>query len=131
MEWGVAPLPRDEVQFTTFWVEEGYAISSETQFPDESWKWINFLTWQINPRLVPARRSLVNSQAYNQLLGDDAALVLRQSLDFATPFSLWQWINLGGAMEAFDDAIEQVVEGDNNPQEALDQAQVKAKGQVP
>lgn len=131
MQWGVAPLPRDEVQFTSFWVEEGYAISSATQFPDESWKWINFLTWQVNPRLVPARRSLVNSEAYSQMIGDEAALVVRQSLEFAAPFSLWQWINLGGAIEAFDEAIEQVVEGDLTPQEALDLAQEKVKVRVP
>jgi ABC-type glycerol-3-phosphate transport system substrate-binding protein len=131
VNWGVAPLPRDAEQFAPFWVQEGYAISSGTGSPDECWQWITFLTQQINPRLVPTRRSLIESDAYGQIVGEEVAAVVRQSLDFAVPISLWQWINLGNAIDTFNDAIEDVVEGRSTPQEALDWAQERAESQMP
>jgi ABC-type glycerol-3-phosphate transport system substrate-binding protein len=112
-------------------VEEGYAISSATRNPDECWQWINFLTKQINPRLVPTRRSLIESQVYGQIVGEDIVEVVRQSLEFAVPISIWQWISMGNAIDAFNDAIEDVVEGRSTPQEALDLAQERVESQMP
>jgi len=131
VDWGVASLPRDAVQFAPFWVEEGFAISSGTSTPDECWQWINFLTKQINPRLVPIRRSLIESPTYDQIVGEQVATVVRQSLEFAIPVSLWQWIRLGNAINTFNEAIEDVVEDQVNPQEALDWAQEQAESQMP
>jgi multiple sugar transport system substrate-binding protein len=131
VNWSVAPLPRDANQFAGFFVEEGYAISSGTNSPDECWQWINFITTQVHPRLVPTRRSLVESQAYEQIVGENVATVVRQSLEFAVPVSLWQWMSLGSAIDSFNDAVEDVVEGRYTPQEALDIAQERAEGQMP
>ena len=131
VNWGIAPLPRDATYFAPFWVEEGFAISSGTKTPDECWEWINFLTWQINPRLVPPRRSLIQSNTYRQIVGEEVAAIVNQSLEFVTPVSIWQWINLGSALEAFNQAIEDVVEHQAVPQEAMDLAQEKASSQVP
>ncbi len=131
MHWGIAPLPRDTFQFAPFWVEEGYAISSGTSTPDECWRWINFISWQINPRLIPARRSLVQSDTYVHVVGADVAALVRQSLEFVVPVSIWQWISLGSAIETFNQAIEDVVEHQALPQEALEAAQEQAIGQIP
>jgi multiple sugar transport system substrate-binding protein len=131
VDWGIAPLPRDATQFAPYWVEEGYAISSGTSNPDECWQWINFLTKQINPRLVPTRRSLIESQVYGQIVGEDIVEVVRQSLEFAVPISIWQWISMGSAIDAFNDAIDDVVEGRATPQEALNLAQEMAESQMP
>ncbi len=130
VNWGVAPLPRDTTQFAPFWVEEGYAISSGTSTPDECWQWINFITKQINPRLVPTRQSLIESQVYGQIVGEEVAEVVRQSLDFAVPISIWQWVSMGDAIDTFNDAIDDVVEGRATPQEALDLAQEIAESQM-
>ena len=131
VNWAIAPLPQDAFFFAPFWVEEGYAISSGTQFPDDCWQWINFVSKQINPRLVPPRLSLIESDLYGQIVGDDVSLVVRQSLEFVVPISIWQWISLGSAIDTFNDAIEDVVEGRSTPQEALDWAQERAEGQMP
>jgi multiple sugar transport system substrate-binding protein len=131
VNWGIAPLPRDRTNFAPFWVEEGYAITSGTSSPDECWQWINFLTKEINPRLVPTRQSLIESQAYDLLIGEEAAGVVRQSLEFAEPVSLWQWFRLGSAINTFNDAMEDIVEGQTTPQEALDLAQESAESQLP
>jgi len=130
VNWGVVNLPRDTAQFTPFWVEEGFAISSATSHPDECWAWIRFLTKQINPRLVPIRRSLIESDTYVDVVGEEVAEVVQQALDFAVPISIWQWISLGDAIEVFNQAIEDVVEGNATPQEALDRAQKQAKEQM-
>jgi multiple sugar transport system substrate-binding protein len=131
VNWGVTVLPRDAQPFAPFWVEEGYAISTGTDNPDESWQWMNFLSRQINPRLIPTRQSLIESTAYEDLVGEEVAAVVRQSLVFAVPISLWQWISLGGAINTFNDAIESVLAGSTSPQEALDRAQELAKNQMP
>jgi ABC-type glycerol-3-phosphate transport system substrate-binding protein len=131
VNWGIVLLPREDYQFSPFWVEHGYAISAGTRNPDESWLWINFLTKQIHPHLVPTRRSLIESTAYENLVGDEVAMVVRQSLEFAVPVSIWQWISLGNAIDTFNQAIEDVVEGSATPQEALDWAQERAKNQMP
>jgi ABC-type glycerol-3-phosphate transport system substrate-binding protein len=131
VDWGIAPLPQDAFQFAPFWVEEGYSISSATSNPHESWQWINFVTWQINPRLIPARRSLVDSEAYSRIAGEEVAALVRQSIEFAVPVSIWQWINLGNALEAFNQAIEDVVEHQASPQESLDAAQERVQGLLP
>lgn len=131
VDWGLAPLPQDAFRFAPFWVEEGYAISSGTSTPDECWRWINFITWHINPRLIPARRSLVASDMYVQVVGENVATLVRQSLEYAVPVSIWQWINLGSAIDTFNRAIEDIVERQVSPQEALDAAQERAGGQAP
>ena len=131
VNWSVSPLPRDTNEFAAFWVEEGYAISSGTSSPDECWQWIDFLTKQVNPRLVPTRRSLIESEVYEQVVGDEVATVVRQSLEFAVPVSLWQWMSLGSAINTFNDAVEDVVEGRSTPQDALDLAQERAESQMP
>ena len=131
VNWGVTILPRDLAQFSPFWVEEGYAIAAGTDNPDECWLWINFLTNQVHPRLVPPRRSVIESNAYEAMVGEEVAEVVRQSLEFAIPVSLWQWSSLGNAIETFNQAIEDVVEGRSTPQEALDWAQENARNQMP
>jgi multiple sugar transport system substrate-binding protein len=130
VNWGVTNLPGDAAQFTPFWVEEGFAISSATSSPDDCWTWIRFLTKQINPRLVPTRRSVIDSQAYTDVVGEDVAEVVHQALYFAVPISIWQWISLGEAISTFDQAIEDVIEGNTTPQEALDLAQEQAQEQM-
>jgi len=131
VNWGIAPTLRDVYKFAPFWVEEGYAISAGTSNPAECWQWINFLTRQINPRLVPPRRSLIESELYGRIVGDDIVSIVRQSLEFASPISMWQWMRLGSAIDTFNDAIEDVVEGKLTPQEALDLAQEKVENQMP
>jgi ABC-type glycerol-3-phosphate transport system substrate-binding protein len=131
VNYGMAPLPRDTAQFAPLWVEEGYAISSGTSNPDECWQWINFLTRQINPRLVPTRLSILESQVYGQIVGEDVAEVVSQSLEFAVPISIWQWINMGSAIDTLNDAIEDVIDREAIPQEALDLAQERAESQMP
>jgi ABC-type glycerol-3-phosphate transport system substrate-binding protein len=126
IRWGVAPLPREAQAFTGIFFE-GYAISNESANPDAAWQWIAFLSQQIPNRLMPARRSLVESASFANQAGKEVAEAGRASLENAilvTPEALRQ---LGPAIGLFFDAVRQIVEQHTPPAIALDGAQKQAQ----
>ena len=94
--WGVAPLPRDNRSATLTMVEAFY-ISSQTPHPDACWQWVSFLSQQIPHRHAPARRSLAESAAYEQQVGDAVASVVRASMEGA--------LILSPRLAEFEDAL--------------------------
>jgi multiple sugar transport system substrate-binding protein len=127
VDWGMAPLPRDVYPVTNIWGDEGYAISSQTQHPDACWQWILFLSKHMHYRLMPARRSLAESAAYEQLVGREVASVARASMENVVAVSSWNWFDFLEAMEIYEEAVDQIVNGDATPQEAMDWAQREAE----
>jgi len=126
VNWGMAPLPSGEQPVTDAWVE-GYAISSETDHPDACWRWIRFLSGQVTYRLVPPRRSLVASKEYERLVGKEVAAAARASIEQAVFFSPRVWTRFGEAMDLFDEAVSQIIDGDVTVEEAMVQAQREAE----
>jgi ABC-type glycerol-3-phosphate transport system substrate-binding protein len=127
--WGMVDLPSDAEPVTPVWAE-GYAISASTHHPDACWQWLVFLTWQMHHRLIPARRSLAESDAYNELVGDEMANVVRASLEHAVPYSPEIWTEFAPAMEAFSAAVNDIIEDESTVHEALDDAQRRAYREV-
>lgn len=123
--WGMAPLPRD-VQSATDVYAVGYAISSEAQHLDVCWQWIVFLSQQMPPRPTPARRSLAESDAYEQRFGGGVAAVTRASLEDVL-FVPCADPELEVAWGVFARAIGQMVDEGLTPQEAMDWAQREAE----
>jgi len=131
VNWGMAPLPRDAQSATDTWAE-GYAISSETPYPDACWQWILFLSEQTTDRLMPARRSLAESTAYGQQVGSEVAAVARASVENAVLVSPWTWTEFGGALDdIFEQAVDQIISGASTPREAMDWAQREAESRIP
>lgn len=122
MNWGMAPLPRD-TQSATSAAVEAYAISSESQHPDASWHWVAFLNEQMTDRLMPVRRSLAEDTAYEQVVGRDVAAVVRESMENAVLISSRRLAGFGRALEAFEEAVGEVINGDATPQGAMEQIQ--------
>jgi multiple sugar transport system substrate-binding protein len=122
MRWGMVPLPRD-VRSATPAIVFGYAISSQSAHPEESWRWIAFLSQQVqNPyNMAPTRKSLLESDAYTQLVGSDVVNTTKQSLENAILFSssLIEFFSFGIYRTALDD----IIDGSSTPAEALSQAQ--------
>jgi multiple sugar transport system substrate-binding protein len=122
VNWGMVPPPRGAQSATAAWVE-GYAISSHTQHPDACWQWILFLSEQTTYRLMPARRSLAESTAYEGRVGDEVAAVARASMENAVVVSPRIWTDYGPATRIFERAVGRILDGDATPQEAMDWAQ--------
>ena len=121
-EWRVAPPPRDARPASTATIE-AYAISSDTVQPDACWRWIRFLSWQMTYRLMPARRSLADSEEYERLVGEDIAVAARASLESAVFFSPDLWSRLGDELDVFNDAVALIVAGKMTADESMDWAQ--------
>jgi len=121
MRWGMVPLPRD-AQAATLTIVEGYFISSQTQHPDVCWQWIAFLSQQAPDRGVPVRRSLLESTAYGQQVGGEAAAVARASMEnvLLLPPELSEFAD---ALEIFGRAFGMIYAGQATSQEAMAAAQ--------
>jgi ABC-type glycerol-3-phosphate transport system substrate-binding protein len=106
----------------------GYFISAHTQAGQACWEWITFLTGQPEAIWrVPARRSVVQSEAFRQKIGaeraavyeasvagEDRALTFHQFADQPWLAVAWLWLTL---------AHNQVVTGEAIVEESLDAAQ--------
>ena len=124
--WGMAPLPRDAFSFNLVWVDEVYAISAETNHPQETWEWVSYLSQQIHNRKIPARTSQIESDELVDFTGEDAAELIRSTVEFAQPVSIWLFIDFDEAMEIFSAAVEKIIEGELTPAEAMEEAQFQA-----
>ena len=126
MRWGMAPLPRD-AQSATLMSIEGYFVSSQAQHPDACWQWISFLSKQTSRLLTPARKSLVESAAYEQQVGSGVAAVARASMESAMMPSPRLVEFGGGVWELFWRALDEIVSGRSTPEEAMTRAQQEAE----
>jgi multiple sugar transport system substrate-binding protein len=122
MRWGMATLPRD-AQSATPAIVFGHVISAQASDPDACWKWITFLTEQVQTpfNMTPARRSLVESTDYAQLVGGDVADIARQSMEDAVLLSpeMVDFMPFG----AYFRAMDAITSGRLTAQEAMTQAQ--------
>jgi ABC-type glycerol-3-phosphate transport system substrate-binding protein len=127
-DWGMAQLPQDVAPFTAAFYE-GYVINAQTDNPQESWEWLDFLSEQVNPRMIPARLSLAESREFEDAVGVEAAEVARASAEdmLVINAEIWQPINLVAAV--FIEAVEKIVNEGADPQQALQQAQSAAESQ--
>jgi multiple sugar transport system substrate-binding protein len=125
MNWGMVPLPRD-AQAATVAYALGYAISSQSAYPEASWQWITFLSEQGQAPYgtTPTRRSVLESSAYEQRVGGDVAEIARESIQNVSLLSraLFEFMN----PYLYVQAIDRIVNGDSTAQEALSAAQRQA-----
>jgi multiple sugar transport system substrate-binding protein len=119
---GVTLLPASAQQ-TTIALFEGYAISSKAENPQACWMFIRFLLDHPNPRLVPARRSLAESEAYRDLVGEEAAQIGEQAVSRALQISRSQLAAFEKVSPLFQKALAQVLSGQMTADQALEEAQ--------
>jgi multiple sugar transport system substrate-binding protein len=125
--WGMAPLPR-EAQAATMADVEGYAISSQTRHVDAAWRWIAFLSQQMGSRLMPPRKSLAESVAYEQSAGSEVATVARASIEAAVIVDQGAFVSqFEEAVEVLTEALQEIVSGNAEPRAAMERAQQQAE----
>jgi multiple sugar transport system substrate-binding protein len=107
---------------------DGHFISAHTQVGQACWEWIAFLTAQPETAWgVPARRSVVESEAYRQWVGEERAAVHEASVSGAerapisANYGAEEWLHVVTLL--LERAYERVIEGEATVEEALDAAQ--------
>jgi ABC-type glycerol-3-phosphate transport system substrate-binding protein len=129
---GVAPLPAGVDGASGGGSAFGYYISADTEARQACWQFITFLTGQ--PGLaqgLPSRRSVAESDAYDQRVGAEKAAVYRASAEGAKGatgdvFEGETWMGTAGSIW-LGRAYDQVVNEGASVEEALNAAQKMAE----
>lgn len=133
LRWGMVTLPADARSATEARIN-GYFISSYTQHPEACWQWITFVSQQIPSsaayptRAISPRRSFVESDEYEQLVGREIVLVAQASMESAA-FISPDPAEFERVLDLFYAAVEEVVDEYTLPEEALTRAQRQAEAQ--
>jgi multiple sugar transport system substrate-binding protein len=118
MNWGMSPLPRDE-QASTMGIMMAYAASADTRHPEACWEWMVYLSEQVPPYVLPARRSQAESAAYSAQVGDEVAAVARASIENAMILPDAQMAGIAQQAESFGQALTEILNGNVTALEAL------------
>jgi ABC-type glycerol-3-phosphate transport system substrate-binding protein len=82
---GVAPFPAGPGSPAgAYKTVLAYFISTHAEAPQACWEWITYLTTRLETsRWLPTRRSILQSDAYREMVGDERANAYQVSLDGA------------------------------------------------
>jgi multiple sugar transport system substrate-binding protein len=125
MNWGVAPLPQGQ-QRAAMGFTLGYVISARAEAPDAAWEWLVYLTHQVPPYGIPARKSVLDSQAFEDQVGEDVAAAARASVDGVVLLSAEAW-EIYGQFQTFNEALNMIYSGQASAYEAMTWAQEKSQ----
>ena len=122
---GVVSLPRGKVAINPVGVM-GYAMSTGTQHPDESWRWLAFLTRRQIPSLamlgvLPACRSVAEESGFWENMAEDQVAAYQSALEH--PFPQNQMPEIETPLRG---AIHAVLRGECSVETALAEAQAQA-----
>ena len=121
MKWGMAPLPRGDVSVTMAFAE-GYFISADSPNTEACWQWLSYLSREATSRMIPPRQSVINSEAYERLVGREAAATARAAVDDVVLVSA-ELAEYEDVLQIFYMAVIGVLDGQLTAEEALTFAQ--------
>jgi ABC-type glycerol-3-phosphate transport system substrate-binding protein len=126
---GVAPLPVGTTSTGGAYVSaEGYFISAGTEARQACWRWITFLTGEPEAvQNIPARRSVAESAAFRQQVGDERAAAYLATMAATDRPSSLQFLEdepwMGVGLIWLGRAYAQTVDDELPVEEALNQVQ--------
>jgi ABC-type glycerol-3-phosphate transport system substrate-binding protein len=121
MSWGVVPMPIGE-QAATLTTISAFFISAQSESPDACWQWISYISQYAPQRQTPVRRSLLESETYEQQVGAEVATAARVSMESSLLLSP-KLVEFQQALGIFQQAIEAIITLRATPEEALVHAQ--------
>jgi multiple sugar transport system substrate-binding protein len=124
INWGVAPLPQGK-QRASMGFAVGYIISAQAENPDAAWEWLVYLTHQVPPEGIPARRSVLESEAFEHQVGQDVADAARVSIEHVLLLSDEAW-EIYGQFQTFNEALNMIYSGQASAGDAMLWAQEKS-----
>jgi hypothetical protein len=121
------PLPRGQAVFTVASLDS-YYILRQTQHPAETWQWILFLLnhQEAAGAQIPARRSLIASQAFADRVAADALGVARNLPDNVFVLSGSTLQNAESVFSVYMQAVDAIVREKADIKSTLAAAQKKA-----
>ncbi|MBC7235850.1 MAG: extracellular solute-binding protein [Chloroflexi bacterium] len=128
-KWRMLPLPRDQAPFNLGDVE-GYYITKDCAHPKEALKLLRFLSDHLEAagKKLPPRKSLVESDAYEDLVGEEVATIARSfgesRVQMIPATSMPALETVGGA---FFQAVQQIITEDLDAADVLAEAQQQVR----
>ena len=111
----------------TICISSVHAISARTEHLQASWRWIVFLSRQMPPDWMPARRSLAESDVYESVVGEETAAAARAAIESTVVLPFYAHRERLKEVERFYAAVLDAAEGQVAPQQALSEAQQASK----
>lgn len=129
--YGIVPFPVDAPDSHTSPVyPSGVVMSSGSAHPDAAWRWMNYLSQQ-SPKgygslfkQMSARRSVTESSGFLDSVDKEFAAALRFAIEHIST------LESQPGQGALSDAIDSIVKGDKSIDDALAEAQTKAKADI-
>jgi len=115
---GVLPPPRDEQSYYPAY-SNAYVISSASQYPEEAWLWIRFLSERVNPNAFPVRRSVIESDEFENIVGSEYVDTLWMMVDRLDTVPLFVENDTSRDWNDFQRALTQIIDQGGDLQEAL------------
>jgi multiple sugar transport system substrate-binding protein len=136
---GLAPVPWGPGRVAGFYLQEAFVVSAHTEHPQACWEWLKFLTEQ--PALfvdaqtgLPARRSVAESTAYREQVGEKVATAYREAIGQGErPVSTWLGANRQDVSYPFwwfGGALRQYIAEGGDVERLLGEVQRKAEAYV-
>ncbi len=128
---GVVPFPTDAPDWPASPGTVGsLSVSAGTTQPEASWRWLEYLSrqslsgLQLGIRFMPARRSAAETGGFWDGLDEEFAGALRYALDHGYA------ARAPVAYDAFSDALDTILRGDESVEDALAEAQAQAELEI-
>ena len=129
----VGTLPYPSTQSSLFGGNtSGFVMSSGTQYPQESWRWLTFISQQNIENafqqgniisVIPARRSIAEQTGYWDDIDEATASVIQTVVEQPTEPVTINFQNITSLFEVLTAAVTNVLSEEQNPEEALREAQ--------
>ena len=120
-DYGILPPPGDRDTFYMVY-SNAFVIAAETEHPEETWLWIDFLTEQPGYNAFPVRRSVIESKPFEDLVGEEIVTVIKIILEdpifLPTDFDY----EIGRDFQNFQRALDRIVNQGDHPEDAMDWA---------
>ena len=128
---GAVPFPVDSpTAHSTPIGTQAVSMSAGTKQPQAAWRFLDFLSRQLQPSLgpgmqsLPARKSTAETSGYWNNLDEELATALRYAVDHAyRP----RWLP---GHQAFADAMTAILSEEQSVEDALAEAQIQAEAQI-
>lgn len=136
----VGTLPHPNTQSALFGRSaSGFVMSSGTQYPEQSWRWLTFISQQnIDSAfqqgniisVIPARRSIAEQTGYWDDIDEETARVIQTVVEQpAEPVSI-DFQNITNLFEVLNTAVTNVTNDEQDPDQALREAQASFEESV-